>query len=186
MCILYVGFQIPPLKCASALGMQNKAIPDSLVSASSIWDSNHGAARARLHTIRQGHQTGAWSAKRNDLAQWLQVDFGKIVKITGLVTQGRQDHNQWVKTYKLQSSLDGGHFEDYNGGKALVGNKDRNTVVGHVLKPAIITRFIRLRPMTWYGHISLRTEFYGCTSGEKYSSYIHLECLVHYRVNICQ
>ncbi|KAK3700595.1 hypothetical protein QZH41_001586 [Actinostola sp. cb2023] len=316
------GIVIPSPKCGMALGLESGIIPDFRMTSSSNWDNNHRAANARLHFRAGSGRTGAWSARHNNVNQWLQLDFGKIAKIvksaiqgrsdanqwvtkyklsysregvfwmeypkefagntdrstvvyhdivppifaqmvrihpkawnghislraefygctsgTGVgddrldltyptnaltegthervkfdvvtdkrgvtalllaycpagyqftlprygtqitaqpeldfipsdkatklvpVTQGRQDHNQWVKTYKLQSSLDGGHFEDYNGGKALVGNKDRNTVVGHVLKPAIITRFIRLRPMSWYGHISLRTEFYGCTSG---------------------
>ena len=44
-------------------------------------------------------------------------------------------------------------------------NFDRYTVVTHVLYPPIIARYIRIHPTTWYGHISLRVDFYGCFSG---------------------
>ena len=32
----------------------------------------------------------------------------------------------------------------------------------HVLKPAITARFVRILPVAWYGHISMRIELYGC------------------------
>ena len=44
-------------------------------------------------------------------------------------------------------------------------NSDRFTVVKNVLHSPIITRFIRIRPETWNGRISMRTEFYGCKKG---------------------
>ena len=162
---MLVGFSVPPLPCPSPLGMQSRLIPDSRISASSIWDEDHNAARARLNMPKQGNKRGAWSARLNNLEQWLQVDFAKVVKITRVETQGRAQHSQWVKTYKLQFSLDGGHFEDYEGGKVFSGNGDRNTIVGHTLDEPIIARFLRVRPLSWYKHISMRMELYGCTSG---------------------
>lgn len=145
--------------------MESKAIPDDSISASSIHDVNHNAARARLNIARQGSLTGSWSARHNNALQWLQVKLNKVSKITAFATQGRQDYNQWVKSYKLQYSLDGGHFESYNGGHVFSGNKDRSTVVGHRLVKPIIAKYIRLRPVTWYGHISMRMELFGCTEG---------------------
>ena len=49
--------------------------------------------------------------------------------------------------------------------KIFRGNKDRNTVVRHRLSPAIRARFIRIHPVGWRGHISLRAEFYGHKTG---------------------
>ena len=163
--LLFIGFVIPPLQCLGALGMQSKAIPDSKISASSIWDANHSARRSRLNTVRQGSQIGSWSARYNDAGQWLRVDFSKGIKFTGIATQGRQDANQWVKSYKLKFSVDGGHFEDYNGGHVFAGNSDRNTIVGHLLHPAIHAQSIKIVPVSWYGHISMRFELYGCPEG---------------------
>ncbi|KAK3700598.1 hypothetical protein QZH41_010513 [Actinostola sp. cb2023] len=201
-----VGFVVPPIPCTAALGMQDRTIPDAHITASSMWDANHGPARARLGVARHGHKTGAWSARSNDNGQWLQLNLGKVTQVTRIALQGRQDHNQWVKSYSLQYSLDGGHFVDYQGGRILPGNADRNTVKGEVLDPPIIAshfqpefpfavhgsrryttgnpsglwrsdligqkpmkkmarKFFRVLPKTWHGHISMRMEVYGCTSG---------------------
>lgn len=46
------------------------------------------------------------------------------------------------------------------------GNSDRNSIVSHHLRPAIIARFIRIQPRTWHAHISLRVGFYGRRPGE--------------------
>ena len=146
--------------------MENKTILDSQITASSMWSANHSPARARLHTVRVGRDRGAWSAKTNDLGQWIQVDLGQVTKVTRIATQGREDMHQWVSSYSLQFSLDGGYFESYEDGRVLKGNNDRNVIVGNILDPAIIARYIRIRPRSWYGHISMRFEVYGCKNGK--------------------
>ena len=40
------------------LGMENRKIPTASLSASSIWDRNHGVDRARLNTKAGGGKTG--------------------------------------------------------------------------------------------------------------------------------
>ncbi|KAJ7382982.1 hypothetical protein OS493_031484 [Desmophyllum pertusum] len=50
--------------------------------------------------------------------------------------------------------------------KIFDGNTNRYTVVSHKLKNPIITRYIRINPITFHGlEISLRADFYGCDSG---------------------
>lgn len=49
--------------------------------------------------------------------------------------------------------------------KVFTGNSDQYSVVTHSLKNPIITRYLRVKPKTWYGYISLRAEFYGCRQG---------------------
>lgn len=157
------GFSVPKTPCFTSLGLKSKgSLPDSKITASSQWDSNHSPARARLDTVRSGGKTGAWSAKSNDQGQWIQADLAKVHKITGVVTQGRQDYNQWVKRYELQYSNDGVQFKFYG---SLQGNSDRNTKVGHILKSPLTARYIRIRPTNWYGHVSMRFDLYGCTEG---------------------
>ena len=51
--------------------------------------------------------------------------------------------------------------------KEFDGNTDRFSVVSHKLKNPIITRYILINPVSYYGWISLRADFYGCKSGEK-------------------
>ena len=40
--------------------------------------------------------------------------------------------------------------------------RDTETVVTNEFDWPIAARFVRLNPQTWYGHISLRWELYGC------------------------
>ena len=93
--------------------MENRAIHDSQISASSTWASNHAAQQARLHFKAGGGKTGSWSAKVNDLNQWLQVDLQQTTRIKGIATQGRNAHSQWVIQYKLQYGEDGRAFKFY-------------------------------------------------------------------------
>ena len=50
----------------------------------------------------------------------LQVDIGKVVKITKVLTQGRSDYDQWVKTYWLSYSLNGGYYQAYGESSPVV------------------------------------------------------------------
>ena len=93
--------------------MQNRLIKDAQITASSEWDSNHAAIQARLNFKAGGGKQGAWSARRNDASQWIQVAFGSYTKLTGIATQGRNGNSQWVTKYQLQYSDDGVNFHFY-------------------------------------------------------------------------
>ena len=45
------------------------------------------------------------------------------------------------------------------------GNRDKNTVVMHSLRPDIEARVVRIHPVRWVNHISMRVEFYGRAAG---------------------
>ena len=93
--------------------MDSGAIADSQISASSQWDNNHAAQQARLHFKKSRNKRGAWSTRKNDLNQWLQVDLGSYTRATGVATQGRNGYAQWVTEYRLQYSDDGVIFKFY-------------------------------------------------------------------------
>ena len=95
--------------------MESGEISDAQISASSHWDNNHAAIQARLHFKQQGSKQGGWSARTNDLNQWLQVDIGSYTTVTGVATQGRNSARwvQWVTKFKLQYSVDGVIFQFY-------------------------------------------------------------------------
>jgi hypothetical protein len=90
--------------------MESGKIADSQVTASSKWSSSHGASNARLNFVKN---SGSWSSKRNDLKQWLQVDFKYRATITDILTQGRGRSNQWVRSYTVSYSNDGASFKPY-------------------------------------------------------------------------
>ena len=93
--------------------MQSGAISDAQIKASSQWDAYHAPFQGRLH-FHPITKMGAWSAGKNDLFQWLQVDLGsQYTKVTRVATQGRNGHSQWVTRYRLQYSADGVNFQYY-------------------------------------------------------------------------
>ena len=94
--------------------MESGAITDGQITASSEWSSTHAPSLARLNRVKEGNKAGSWAAKTNDVNQWLQVELGsEYTKVTRISTQGRNDYDQWVKTYKLQYSDDGLNFQYY-------------------------------------------------------------------------
>ena len=97
-------------KNPKALGMERGKITDAQLTASSVYNSLHGATNARLNFVKN---SGSWSSKRNDLKQWLQVDFKYSATITDILTQGRGRLDQWVRSYTVSYSSDGGAFKPY-------------------------------------------------------------------------
>ena len=82
------------------------------MSASSQLDENHAASQGRLHVEAVLSKSGSWSAKDNNVSQWLQVDLGNPhTKVIALATQGRNNYPQWVTKYKVQYSGDGVSFQ---------------------------------------------------------------------------
>ena len=96
--------------------MANYAIPNGQVKASTEYDGNHAAIQGRLYYKAISGKAGSWSARTNDVNQWLQVDLGsEFIRVRGVASQGRNAYNQWVTKYKLQYSNDGVHFQYYWG-----------------------------------------------------------------------
>ena len=95
--------------------MQSGNITDSAITASSSANPNSYAPYVgRLHFLSSGSgKYGSWAAGANNLNQWFQVDFGSWAQISAVLTQGRQDSNQWVKSYSLSYSYDGVFFKTY-------------------------------------------------------------------------
>ena len=112
--------------------MESKDIKDAQITASSQYDANHGPSNGRLNFKAGGGKTGAWSARTNDVNQYLQVDFGHRTKVTEIETQGREDCcNQWVKSYTVSYSNDNNNYHTYHdaNGQAKVGIQVKITEV---------------------------------------------------------
>ena len=86
--------------------MRNRLIPDSAITASSTKSPSEEFAPklARLHYLAGTGTEGSWSALVNNPNQWLQVDMADWKRVTGLATQGKQDTNEWVRSYSLSFS----------------------------------------------------------------------------------
>ena len=100
-----------------ALGMENNLLPNSAITASSVWShSGHGPWLARLNNVPIiGLFWGSWSAASNEAGQWLQIDLGEERLVTKLATQGRPspEWSQWVTSYTILFSSDNVKWEEY-------------------------------------------------------------------------
>ncbi|XP_019337450.1 coagulation factor VIII [Alligator mississippiensis] len=159
--------------CSMPLGMEDKSISNQQISASSYSDkifSIWPPSQARLNL--QG-RTNAWRPKVNSPNEWLQVDFGKIKKVTGIVTQGSKTilTNMFVKEFAVSSSQDGTHWSPVlQDGKEKIfkGNQDYISSVVNTLDPPLFAQYVRIHPRQWNNHIALRTEFLGCDTQQAY------------------
>ncbi len=95
--------------------MEDGAISDGQITASSEWNANEAAHQGRLHYQATAVKAGSWVAATSDAHQWLQIDLGsRYTKVTRVATQGRNGaYVNWVIKYKLQYSNDGVNFQYY-------------------------------------------------------------------------
>ena len=90
------------------------------MTSSSQYNQYWGPDRARIRNKNEGSYGSCWLSQYNDEDQWIQVNLGKIVKITRLATQGRQDAAQYVKSYTLSYSLNCAVFDSYNNNQVAI------------------------------------------------------------------
>ncbi len=92
--------------------MEDGRIADSQITASSERGSNHAAQYARLNYMLPSGIPGGWSARWNNLNQWIQVDLPTRAYVTGIITQGREFRNSqfWVTRFKVRYSNNGVHW----------------------------------------------------------------------------
>ncbi|XP_075394710.1 coagulation factor VIII [Tenrec ecaudatus] len=159
--------------CSMPLGMESRAISDAQITASSHFTSlfaTWSPSQARLHL--QG-RTNAWRPQVNNAQEWLQVDFQRTVKVTGITTQGAKAlfTSMYVREFHIASSQDGQHWTPFpQEGKVKVfqGNQDSFTPVVNSLDPPLVTSYLRIYPKRWTHHIALRLEVLGCPSQQHY------------------
>ena len=83
---------------------------DFTITASSEL-SSHKAALSRLYG------TDGWCSSSASLPQYLQADFGQIVTVTGVATQGDALRNNWVRSYLIRFGYDGKTWITYGAGQ---------------------------------------------------------------------
>ncbi|KAM4626900.1 contactin-associated protein-like 5 [Discoglossus pictus] len=139
-------------------------LPQTAFDSSSELFSTHSHSYAKLNR-RDG--AGGWSPLESNTKQWLQVDLGERVDITGIATQGRYRSSDWVTSYNIMFSDTGRNWKLYRHDSNIwifAGNINADSVVQHKFQHSIKARYLRLVPLEWnpIGRIGLRMEVYGC------------------------
>lgn len=61
----------------------------------------------------QGLGYDAWCAFTSNNEQYIQLDFARKTRVTGIVTYGRSQKQNWITRYLLQFSNDEVKWHDY-------------------------------------------------------------------------
>ncbi|XP_024858382.1 retinoschisin 1a [Kryptolebias marmoratus] len=128
------------------------------------WFSSWLPSKARLNN--QGFGC-AWLSKFQDNSQWLQIDLKQVMVVSGILTQGRCDADEWVTKYSVQYRMDEKlnwiYYKDQTGNnRVFYGNSDRSASVQNLLRPPIVARYVRILPLGWHTRIALRLELLMC------------------------
>ncbi|XP_031561718.1 coagulation factor V-like [Actinia tenebrosa] len=111
------------------------------------------------------YNTHAWCAAVSNADQYLQIDLGLVMMIKSIAIQGNPDDDEFVKSFSLSYSVIEGHWLTYleEGVKRIFeGNSNRGEVATQKLKIITAARYVRIIPETWYNHVCIRAELYGC------------------------
>ncbi|XP_061540427.1 retinoschisin-like isoform X2 [Phycodurus eques] len=154
-----------------ALGFESGSVASDQISCShrdqySSWYSSWVPDKARLNN--QGFGC-AWLSKYNDPHQWLQIDLREVGVVSGILTQGRCDSDEWITKYSVQyrtvEALNWVYYKDQTGNnRVFYGNSDRSSTVQNLLRPPVVARYIRLLPLGWHTRIAVRMELLMCMS----------------------
>ncbi|XP_078374347.1 neuropilin-1a-like [Oculina patagonica] len=153
-----IDIEIPG--CSSALGMASGEIKDYQLTASSTY------SESQPNQARPSAGNDAWCAFNTNNQQYIQLDFTRKTRVTGIVTYGRSEKEHWVTRYLIQFSNDEVIWHNYmeNGFiKEFSGNYDKSTPVFYQLSNDIEAYSIRVRPLAWEKLICMRFEVFGCS-----------------------
>ncbi|KAI1901374.1 hypothetical protein AGOR_G00033740 [Albula goreensis] len=150
--------------CREPLGMESGEIPSDNIIASSQYNSNWSPLRARLNY----HENG-WTPADDSTKEWIQVDLGFLRNVLAIGTQGaiskETKRAYFVRSYKVDVSSNGEDWMPVKDGskqKVFQGNTNPSDVVIRDLPKHTLTRYVRIRPLSWETGISMRFEVYGC------------------------
>ncbi|XP_067027637.1 uncharacterized protein [Acropora muricata] len=144
--------------CLSSVGNE-QGVPSRpfSVTASSQLDLSHRPDDSFLYG------TSSWCSNPTASSpQYLQFDFGKVVTISGIATQGDAVDNKWVTKYAVRYGYDERSWLDYDGGQYLSGNSDKSSVVVRVFSSPFAAKFVRILPKSYHTAQCMRVDLFGC------------------------
>uniref|UniRef100_A0A665XF66 Coagulation factor VIII, procoagulant component n=1 Tax=Echeneis naucrates TaxID=173247 RepID=A0A665XF66_ECHNA len=156
--------------CSLPLGLQ-KMIPDDSFSASSSHSSFFSSWKPSLARLHKEGRANAWRPKNNNPHEWLQVDLGKVKRITGVITQGAKSllTEMMVTEFSVTFSQDGQTWSSVSEGSSqgeqvFTGNSEPDEEVVTVFDSPLFARYLRIHPRGWINDIALRLEVLGCNT----------------------
>jgi len=127
-------------------------LDDSAFSSSSDWNRNHSAKFARFDSKPK---FANWSAKKNELGEWIQLDLGEEKKIKSVRIQGRHNYPQWVTKYNLWVGNDLSNWTKF---EDITGTSGQDESSEFTFPELIQGQYLRFLPTEWVDHISMRVD----------------------------
>jgi hypothetical protein len=129
---------------------------DSMGRSIKIMDYQSNGSHAHCPANRAAIGEQGWCAAEQKTGYYLEANLGRKFTIRKILTQGRGDHAQWVKEFTAEYQNNKGEWVSVDEGKRFQANNDQHTIVSQVLTNPVQTRSIRIHPVTWHGHPSMR------------------------------
>ncbi len=96
--MLYHNFSI--LVCSQGLGIEyGRSLPPFVLLSASSSKSGYESMKGRLSG------PSCWCSNTNASNEYIQIDFGAIVTITGIAVQGSPTTQSWVKDFYMDYGL---------------------------------------------------------------------------------
>lgn len=149
------------------LGMISGDIRDWQITASSTFPAAWAPRCEEKYGRLYQPNRRSWCAQQKGTSEWLQVDLGVEALVTGVMTQGRGDSKEWVTAYRVgysQDAIKWDYVDSPQPGRQRVfeGNTDSFSVKHNYFDEPVTARFIRIYPVKYEGHPSMRMEVIGC------------------------
>jgi F5/8 type C domain len=101
--------------------------------------------------------------------EWIMVDLLRVHKIGMIAIAGVtvKQETYWLSKFNvaIKSRWSNNWVKQ---GTVYKGNTDATTITEVKLKPPVVTRFIKIIPLNFHGHIGLRWTVFGCPRGPVY------------------
>ena len=113
MCVFGLYFSA----CFSSLGNE-KGVTSPRFSVTASTELSLDGSHTPGHSSLYG--SSSWCSNGDaSTPQYLQFDFGKVVTVSGIATQGDAVDNEWVTKYAVSYGYDEQSWLDYAGGKVM-------------------------------------------------------------------
>ncbi|XP_068614691.1 discoidin, CUB and LCCL domain-containing protein 1 [Brachionichthys hirsutus] len=143
----------------------NSILTISGVNASSYWKRTDQERTTSWTSVNMGSQFLSWVAADSDPKPWVELELSDRSTITGMITTG--SHDGCIKSYVLLFSKDGSNWKLYKGAlrkdkRVFQAYTDGHLRVLNSFFPPVVTRFVRLQPLSWHGRASAQVQVLGC------------------------
>ena len=120
---------------------------------------------ASTHSLSMLDSPHAWSAQ-SAVAAWMTIDLQTShmgistwgLRVSGVVTQGKNDADEWVTRYTCEysshasaSGSNSAHWTPVDLGHVFHGNSDRGTKVASTFSARVVARKVKITIVAWHG-----------------------------------